>query len=79
MRTEIIINTIKTGIDWSKPQLFKSYNDNIVLSNGKDDKDFFDGIIISSAFKEAIGRQLKFVKEQFEPITEPITIKFIPE
>jgi hypothetical protein len=79
MKTEIITPQIKTEIDWSKPQLFKSFNDTIVLSNGKDDIDFFSGTIISSIGKESIGLKSSFMKDEFNPITEPITIKFIPE
>lgn len=81
MKTEIVSgNKPLNEIDWSKPQLMISKNGNFVKTNGKHTIDEFEAHIIHSDKKDY--EVLEFCKElykhNFTPITEPITIKFIP-
>lgn len=79
MKTEII-KTEQTvnEIDWSKPQLVKSkITYSLVLTTGMHSTTTFSGIRFGNTENDAdYCKELS--KENFTPITEPVTIKFIP-
>lgn len=80
MKTEIV-KTEQTvnEIDWSRSQLVKSKNSsNIVLTNGIHKKDSFCGTVIIKDTYDVGAFFKDWDKSDFTPITEPITIKFIP-
>jgi hypothetical protein len=83
MKTEIITDTIKTDIDWSKPQLVKQIGFNFYLmTTGDHTKDNFTGVCLVQGreiYNFPLTIKSIWWKESFAPITEPITIKFIPE
>lgn len=83
MKTEIIHEQPEKQepvIDWSKPMLFKSkYINLMVLSNGEHGEDFTGTAIIADGHFEVGFHSSRWIKSQFTPITEPVTIKFYPE
>lgn len=85
MKTEILKAKQKIKIDWSKPgQLVRQFHDeaNIVMTTGEHDEKHFEGILIAKSkhYNEIIGHHDEYFKqEDYELITEPIHIKFIPD
>lgn len=79
MKTEIVkTEQNNQEIDWSKPQLLKC-SEVIVLSIGINIGDTFRGVVLISGNGWKLGHvSNEWSKNQFTPITEPITIKFIP-
>lgn len=81
MKTEIV-KTEQTvnEIDWSKPQLVKSkLSPLIVWTDGNHSEESFSGKVLIEDHEDSVGDEYKsFHKSSFTPITEPITIKFIP-
>lgn len=81
MKTEIVsgheCSTKK--IDWGKVQIVKSIHTGlIVLTNGESKNDDFHGTAISVDVYGNIEFSRSWAKDSFQPITEPLTIKFIP-
>lgn len=80
MKTEIIkTEQANQEIDWSKTMLVKSkYSNVLVLTTGQHTENNFCGILITNIGGGNVHFQEGFFKEAYTPITEPITIKFIP-
>ena len=82
MKTEIVSGEVEPkGIDWCKPQLVKAEEGLIVATYGGHDKVSFSGTVICTT-DESRWKTFEFSRNwairSFQPITEPITIKFIP-
>lgn len=81
MKTEIV-KTEQTvnEIDWSKRQLLKSIDGLYVLYTSTHNDNCFSGYVVyDNKMNIQFGEySCTFVKEAFTPITEPVTIKFIP-
>lgn len=77
MKTEII--KTEQGIDYSKVILVKNDLSIIILTTGQHEDECFSGMVIYSKEQADIGCYNKnWLKSNFTPITEPITIKFTP-
>lgn len=78
MKTEIVKTEQVNEIDWSKPMLLKC-GELVVFSLGIDSEMTFKGVVLISGNGFKLGHASNgWPKNQFTPITEPITIKFIP-
>lgn len=79
MKTEIIeIEPVKKQeIDWSKRMLVKAEDGTIVATTGKRNGFDFEGMQMSG--NNVFVFLTCWSKPSFTPITEPITIKFIPD
>lgn len=80
MKTEIITeNPEVKEIDWSKKTLVRSTHV-VVLATGEHDEYRFSGYVIHSRIDKYsnLSYSQHWEKKAFSPITEPITIKFIP-
>lgn len=81
MKTEIVkIEQINQEIDWSKPQLLKAKRTSLIVwTNGFHSEESFSGIVLVRDERNCVGLYIEsWVKSLFTPITEPVTIKFIP-
>lgn len=81
MKTEIVkIEPVNKEIDWSKRQLLKHKDELYVLYTGTHTDSCFSGYVIyNNKMNPDFADYLNtFDKDSFTPITEPITIKFIP-
>lgn len=81
MKTEIV-KTEQTvnEIDWSKPMLVKAKRTSLIVwTNGFHSEESFSGIVLAIDERNCVGLYLEsWLKSLFTPITEPVTIKFIP-
>ena len=84
MKTEIVSGEVNPKeIDWSKVQLVKSDAGKIVLTNGDYvtnvfDKTFAGTILVSDGSYQVGHFSDSWSQPSFQPVTEPLTIKFIP-
>lgn len=58
-------------IDWSKPMVVRSSSNDYVITNGRHEDDFFNGIRLDDGHYTE-----DWPKNSFTPITEPLTITF---
>lgn len=74
---EIINETKKEEIDWSKPQWVKrkTEDDYIVLTTGEHDNTCFTGTALPCLDHPDGSYSKLWVKEFFTPLTEPLTIE----
>lgn len=79
MKTEIVkTEQSNQEIDWSKPMLLKC-GELVVLNSGINNVTSFTGVVLIADNGFKLGHASNaWHKNQFTPITEPITIKFIP-
>ena len=80
MQVEILEYTSNYETDWDERLLVKHKDNNLtVLTNGDHRQETFFGTVLIPYQTWEIGDNIGgLFKEDFEKITEPLTIKFIP-
>jgi hypothetical protein len=81
MKTQIITETEQvTEIDWSKPMLVRTSDGLVILNSGIHETHSFQGCVINGNAMHRVGYINNYwSKQDFTPITAPVTIKFIPD